>query len=229
MSWLSSFLNPGKGYKDAQKEYDKYYNEAQGYQKPYMQHGEDAYGGLSEIMKSLMDPEGLYNKWASGYSESPAAKQAEEAAKNRGLDDASSLGLMGSTPALQAIQAGTSRIGNEDRQQYLDDLMQKYLSAAGIGQNIYGIGAGAANNSSNNAMNAGENKAGLKFGEANASGNLFGNLVGTAGGIAGGALSGPIGAGLSNKMFCKNKGWSPTGYNPMPSNQSPYPNYGWGY
>lgn len=225
MSWLSSFLNPGKGYSDAQKEYEKYYNEAQGYNKPYMQHGEEAYSGINEIMKNLMDPEALYAKWAGGYNESPAAKQAEEMAKNRGLDDASALGLMGSSPALQAIQAGTSRIGMEDRQNYLDNLMQKYMAAAGIGQGIYNTGANAAGNTSNNAMNAGSNQAGLKFGQTNAGGNLFGNLLGTGVGLFGG----PIANGISNTIGkMGNKGWSPTGYNPFPSNQSPMPNYGYG-
>lgn len=225
MSWLSSWLNPGKGYKDAQKELEKYYQQAQQYQQPYMQHGEEAYGGLNEMMKNLMNPEELYAKWAGGYSESPAAKQAEEMAKNRGLEDASALGLMGSSPALQAIQAGTSHIGMEDRQNYLDNLMQKYLAAAGIGQNIYGTGANAAGQLGQNAMNMGQNAAGLKYGQANASGNLFGNILGAAGGIMGGPLSNKFGQMIGAKP---NQGWSPTGYNPFPSNQSPYPNYQYG-
>lgn len=200
MSWLSSFLHPERGYEEAQKELDKYYQQAQQYQQPYMQHGEEAYGGLSGAMNSLLNPEELYSQWSGGYQESPAAKYAEESARNRGLDAASSLGLMGSTPALQAIQAGTSRIGAEDRQNYLNDLMQKYLSGIGVAQNIYGTGANAAGQLGQNAMNMGQNAAQMKYNQTNAQGNLFGNLLGTGASFAGGL----VGNYLNNK-------WNPMG------------------
>lgn len=202
MSWLSSFLHPERSYEDAQKELEKYFQQAQQYQQPYMQHGEEAYGGLSNAMNALLNPEELYSKWAGGYQESPAAKYAESAAQEHGLNAASSMGLMGSSPALQAIQAGTSQIGAEDRQNYLNDLMQKYLSGIGIGQNIYGIGSNAAGQLGQNAMNMGQNSAQMKFNQTNAPGNLFGNLLGTgasfAGGLAGNYLNSkwnPMGGG----------------------------------
>lgn len=229
MSWLSSFLHPEKGYKDAQKKLEKYFQQAQQYQQPYLQHGEEAYGNLSGAMDALLNPEELYSKWASSYEESPAAKFAEELAQTHGLDAASAMGLLGSSPALQAIQGGKAQIGLEERQNYLNDLMQKYMAGAGIGQNIYGIGANAAGQLGQNAMNMGQNAAQLKYGEKSSKGNLFGNLLGTGAGVVGGALGGPIGgalgAGLAQKM-----GWSPKGsYMPYgSSNQSPMPNYVYG-
>ena len=45
-------------------------------------------------------------------------------AQEQGLSAASSMGLLGSTPALQAIQAGRSQISNADKHQYLSDLME---------------------------------------------------------------------------------------------------------
>ncbi len=193
MSWW----NPGKGYENSQKELEKYYQQAQGGLQPYNQNGMDAYTDYNQAMKDLMDPQKLYDKWASGYQESDAAKQNEAMASQHGLDAASSMGLMGSSPALQAIQSGTSGIVAQDRQQYLDDLMKKYMSGVGIGQDIYGQGANAAGQQSQNSMNMGQNSAQNAFGQENARGSMINNLIGTAGGVAGG--------------YFGNRGWNTTG------------------
>ena len=206
MSWLSSFLHPGKGYQKGQEQLDKYFgqtqnyfNQAQGYQLPYFQQGQGSFGPLSGAMNMLLNPEALQNKWASNYAESPAAKNAEAMATEHGLNAASSMGLMGSTPALQAIQAGTSQIGMQDRQNYLDNLMQKYLAGAGIAGNIYNQGANSANQMGNNAMNMGtnamnmgQNSANMAYGQQNAGGDMFGRLLGP--------LAGYLGSGLVNKF-----------------------------
>lgn len=214
MSWLSKFLHPEKGYDKAQEQLDKYFGQAQGALQPYNQYGQSAYGDINAAMKALLNPEELQNKWIQGYAESPAAKQAEALAQEHGLNAASGLGLMGSNTALDAIQTGTTQIGLNDRQNYLDNLMQKYLAGVGVGQDIFGKGANAANAMSGNAMNMGQNSAQMAFGKENAQGDLFSKLLGGGLGLVGSALGGPIGgalgAGLSQKM-----GWSPTGsYNP---------------
>jgi len=196
---IDSFLNPDKGYKKGQAQLDKYYNQArdlynqgQGYLQPYNQFGQSAYSNYSDAMKRLLDPAELQADWVKGYSESPSAKNAEAMAQEHGLDAASGLGLMGSNSALNAIQGGTTQIGLDDRQNYLNDLMQKYLAGTGIAGNIFNTGAGAASTMSGNAMNfgrntmdMGNNSAQMAFGQQNAPGNLFGNLLGA--GIGAGA------------------------------------------
>jgi hypothetical protein len=214
MSWLSSFLHPEKGYKSAQEQLDKYYQQANGVLQPYNQNGQESYGKINGAMDKLLNPGALQDEWSKGYQESDIAKQNEAMGTQHGLNAASSMGLMGSSPALQAIQSGTAGIVAGDRQKYLDDLMQKYMAGIGIGQDIYGKGAGAAGQQSTNSMNMGQNSAQNQFNQTNAPGNLFGNLLGTGIGLAGSALGGPIGgalgAGLAQKM-----GWSTTGsYNP---------------
>lgn len=216
MSWLSSFLHPERGYKSAQEQLDKYYQQAQGNLQPYNQNGMDAYTGYKGAMDKLLNPGGLQDEWSKNYQESDIAKQNEAMASQSGLNAAQQMGLGGSSPALQAIQSGTSGIVAKDRQQYLDDLMQKYMAGIGIGQDIYGKGASAANSMSQNAMNMGQNSAQNQFNQTNAQGDMFGKLLGYGAGAIGSALGGPIGgalgAGLSQKM-----GWSPTGsYNPSP-------------
>lgn len=199
MSWLSSFLNPGKGYEKGQEQLDKYYNQAQGALNPYNQQGQSQYGNLNDYIKALMDPQALQDKWAKGYTESESAKNAEGMAKEHGLDAASSMGLMGSSPALGAIQAGTTQIGLDDRQNYLNNLMQKYLAGAGLSQGIYGMGENAASGMANNSMNMGQNSAQMAYNKQNAGGNMLSGLLGLGGSIAGSALGGPIGGALAKR------------------------------
>ena len=183
---MGGFTDDGsKAYKKAQKEREKYYREGQGYLNPYNQYGQNAYGNYSGAMNRLLDPASLQNEWVKGYSESPAAKNAEAMAQEHGLDAASGLGLMGSNTALNAIQTGTSQIGLNDRQNYLDNLMQKYLAGAGIAGNIYGTGAGAAGQMATNAMNMGQDAAQLGFGKQAAPGNSMMSMMGAAPGFAG--------------------------------------------
>lgn len=195
MGWLSSFLNPGKGYQKGQEQLDKYYQQGQGYLSPYNQQGQDQYANLNDIIKNLMDPSALNAKWMESYTTSPQALQAEKMAQEQGANAASAMGLMGSNTALNATQAGATQIGLNDRQNYLNDLMDKYKTAAGLSQGIYGTGAGAAGQMSGNANQMGQNSAQMAFGKQNAGGSMFGNLLGLGAGI----LSGPIGSALTNR------------------------------
>ena len=196
MSWLSNWLNPGRGYEKGQEQLDKYYQQGQGYQQPYNQNGQGQYGNLNEYIQNLMNPEALQSKWAEGYSESPAAKQAEQLAQEHGLNAASSMGLTGSNTALNAIQQGSSQIGLNDRQNYLDNLMQKYMAGAGLSQGIYNTGAQAGGQMGQNAMNMGGESANMAFGKQNAPGQMFNDLLKTGayaytGGGTGGGGSAP--------------------------------------
>lgn len=192
---IDSFMNPQEGYKKARGQLNKYYNQGQGYLQPYNQYGMDAHGTLSDVMKRLLDPAGLQAEWVKGYSESPAAKNAEALAQEHGLSAASGLGLMGSNTALNAIQGGTTQIGLNDRQNYLDNLMQKYLAGAGIAGNIFNTGANAAGAMSSNAMNMGNNMAQMAYGQQNSPGDLFGKLLGTGVGAAASYFGGGGGGG----------------------------------
>ena len=214
MSMLSSFLHPERGYAAGQGQLDRYYNQGQGYQQPYNQMGQQAGQGLNTAMGRLMDPASLQNEWSQGYETSPQALQAQELAKQQGLSSMSAQGVMGSTPALQAMQAGESQIGLNDRQNYLDNLMQKYQAGIGIGQNMYNRGAQAGSQMGQNAMNMGQSSAGMAYGQQNAPGSLFGNLMGAGVGLAGSALGGPIGGALGAKLGQSMGASQPGSYNP---------------
>lgn len=208
MSWLTRFMDPGAGYRDAQGELDKYNQQAQQYyqqaqqrQQPYANYGQDAHADYNAAMHALMNPQALHDKWASGYHESEAAKQLEEMAKQHGLSAANSMGLDGSSTAVNAIQAGTTQIGAQERDNYMKDLMQKYMAATGIAGNMFNTGANAAANMGNNDMNMGRNAmemgnqaANMKFNQTNAPGDLFGKIMGQGVGLVGSYLTG----GMSN-------------------------------
>lgn len=212
MGWWDSFVHPEKAYKAGQGQLDKYFNQGQGYLQPYNQYGQNAYGDLSSVMKSLLDPQALEGKWSSGYNESQSAKNMEGMATEHGLDAASSMGLMGSSPALQAIQAGTSGIVADDRQNYMNNMMQKLLAGAGIAGNIFNMGANTAGSMATNANNMGSNSAGMAYGEKSSPGNAMGGLLGIGAGLAGSALGGPIGGALGGWLGNKLGGpWSTGG------------------
>lgn len=183
MSALSNLLHPGRPYREAQNTYNQYYNQGQGYLQPYQEHGNEAYGHLSNAMQRLLNPADLYNEWASGYETSPYAKQAQEMAQTQGLNAASSMGLLGSTPALQAIQQGTTNIGLQERGNYLDNLFKQYLSGAELAQGLYATGAGAASQMGSNALNAGGSNAELTYGSKSAGANMLANILGTVSGF----------------------------------------------
>lgn len=195
MSWLSSFMHPGQPYADAQGQMDKYYGQAQQGMQPYMQAGQGVYGQLSPALQKLLDPQALQSEWMQGYETSPQAKLAQEQATQQGLDTASSMGLMGSQPALQAIQGGAANISMQDRDNYLNSLMDKYKTGIGLGENIYSTGAQMAGQSGQNAMNMGNIMGGLAGGQAGAGVSMLSGLIGGAGRLGLDYLTGGFGSG----------------------------------
>lgn len=189
---FTSFLNPGKGYDKGQQKLNQYYDQSQGYLQPYQQQGQQAYGALNEAQNSLLNPTQLHDRWLGEYNQSEASKIAQARAMEQGNRAASSMGMMGSTPALQAMQAGTAEIGAQDQQRFIEQMIQQYLQGAGLAQNIYGQGAQAAGQMGQNAANMGNASAEMAYGKQNAPGQLFGNLLGSAANL-GGAYMGMTG------------------------------------
>lgn len=196
---FSSFMHPERGYEDAQEELKKSYAEGQAYLQPYNKAGQEALGPLTGAMNNLLNPSSLMDQFMNQYRQSDASKFAQGRAKESGLNAASSMGLMGSTPALQALQYGQSEIGAQDEQRFIERMIQQYLSGAGIAQNIYGQGAQTAGQMGNNAMGFGGANADMAFGKRNAPGKMFGDILGTVAGFAGAGAGGGA------------KGWSTMG------------------
>lgn len=183
-----SFLRPDKGYKDAMKQFQKAWEEAKGFGRPYVEGGHGQLPFLNNARDQLFDPAKLQGEWAEGYEVSPEALDLMRRMKELGMEDASSMGLMGSSAALENNQRTAGSIVASDRQRYMDDLMRKYMASIGIGENIYNTGAGVAGNMMNNAMQYGNNMGAGAFGKRNAPGQLFGQGAGMAARFFGGGM-----------------------------------------
>lgn len=183
---ISSFFSPEKGYEAAEEAARQGWQESQAFQKPFMEKGLEQYPGLMEALKKLMNPQGLQNEWASGYETSPFAKQMLEMNQGQGLDAASSMGLMGSSGALANIQKGAGDITSRDREKYMTDLMQKYMSGIGLSSGLYNTGAATAGNLGNQAMTHGQDMGLLEYGRTNAPGEMWGKILNMASGAMGG-------------------------------------------
>jgi len=206
---IESWLHPERGYQKAADQINQgynqsqqYYRDAQGNLQPFVQQGMDQYGRLNQQANALGDPAALEAQWANSYKTSPEAMQALSESKNTGENEASSMGLMGSSAAVNNIQKNAGNIQEQDRSNYMNNLMQKYLASVGIGQNLYGIGANAAGQQSQNSMGQGQNAinsynnlASAAYGQQNAPGQLFGGLLGAGGN----ALINYFTGGLNNK------------------------------
>ena len=176
MSWLSDFFNPGGAYQAAQDRSRQGYNEGQQFYQPYNQHGLESGDQLQKLLAMLSDPTKLQGEWAKSYQTSPEALQKQQEAKTSGLDAASSMGLLGSSSAVNNIQTGASNIANQDRDSYLNRLMQTLQQGIGVGQNLYGVGANAANQQGQNAIHQGDTQAQLDFQRKNAGSNFLSQL-----------------------------------------------------
>lgn len=185
---LHHFLGEKEGgganpYVAAQQQTEKGWKEAQGYQSPYATQGLAQYPGLNQATSDLLNPEALENKWAGGYQNSPWANQLLSQNQSAGLDAASAMGLGGSSAAIGNIQQGAANVFNQQRQQYMNDLMEKYMHGIGLGQSLYGTGAAAAGNLGEQANLQGLNMALLGYGKAAGNEQLLGNELALGGNL----------------------------------------------
>ncbi len=198
MGWFDQFkglVDPGSAYRHAGKEIKNGYNQGQGYLDPYNQAGRGQIDRLTGAQDKLMNPGALQDEWAKNYQMSPYAQQMQEQAKAGGMDAASSQGLLGSSTAINAIQQGSSNIMNADRQQYMNDLMEKYKTGLGIGQDMFHQGGSAAGQMSGNAMDFGKQMGSMEFGKGNAMMNQMMNALKIYMATKGGGMGGGSGGG----------------------------------
>lgn len=184
---FDSMMHPERGYEQGEKAVKDYWDEAKGYMQPYQQAGAGEIDRLRGASDDLMNPEQMENRWASGYQISPHAQQMMERSKNMGMDAASSMGLEGSSAALENIQNSGTNLMNADRDNYMNRLMQKYQLGVQNSQNMFNTGAGTANAMGQGAMQTGNNIAQMRYGAANAPGEMGAKFAGIAARAAMGA------------------------------------------
>lgn len=191
---ISSFLSPEDPYEKAQDQLTKQWGETKEFLAPFREKGLDQYPQIAEAIKKLMSGD-LQNEWGSNYETSPYAQRMMDMQQQQALEQASAMGLMGSSGALSNLQQGASDIQGRDRREYLNDMMQKYMSGLGLSTDIYKTGSGMASNLGSLGSQYGQNNAGLEYGKQAAPGELFGKLLGAAIGIGTGGMGGGMGGG----------------------------------
>ena len=147
------------------------------YTAPYRDRGDRIGDTLEEQLKRLLDPQSLENEWASSYETSPYAEFMMDRAETQGKDLASSLGLLGSTTAEEGINVQKLGILGKDRQQYMNDLMQKYMNGINLGQGIYGTGANAASGLSSQWGQVGPQLGTSAYSRNAQGGNTLANII----------------------------------------------------
>ena len=123
---FGSFFHPEKGYEKAQNQYDKYYGQAQGFQKPYLQGGQEAYGPLHGAMNDLLHPAQMYEQMMANYHDSPYVQQQQEEQRQNMMNTLSSMGFGGSSAGLRALQAGQANLHSQGAETYLQNLMNMH-------------------------------------------------------------------------------------------------------
>jgi hypothetical protein len=192
-----SFFNPEKGYDKAERAMQEYWQKALGYMQPYNQAGIDQISKLTDAQGRLLDPVSLQNEWSQAYQTSPEAQDLMERSRKIGEMEASSMGLAGSGAALENIQRTGSSIVAQDRQNFLNDLMKKYMTAIGIGTDIYGAGANMGANMGRGALSMGANIGEMEFGKQNAPGKRLGDIIGMTAPLLTGGAGGAKGGGAT--------------------------------
>lgn len=195
MGILDDFIHPERPYEDADEQLKKYWEQSQRFQQPYANAGQNQIGRLTGAEDSLLNPVDLQNKWASSYETSPYARQQLELNKSSGLDAASSMGLLGSNSAVHDIQSGAGDIVQKDRQQYLQDLMQKYMTGIGIGQNMFNTGASTAGNLGQQSLDVGGQFAKSAFNQRNSRNEMLNSILSNTAGAGLSYLTGGFGTG----------------------------------
>lgn len=177
MSWLSSWLKPGKAYGQAQDDLAGGYASSTAYSRPYLDRGVMGGDRAATAMDRLLNPGALRDEWSRGYETSGYAQDMMRDATEQGMDLANAMGLGGSNTALGALSHERSRIMNAERSRYLDDLMNKYMQGAGIARGFYDTGAGVASREADRAYQHASDQAGLTYGKNAAGGNRMNQLL----------------------------------------------------
>jgi hypothetical protein len=138
------FGDSGKPYKDAQKQIERYFPQAQQYQQPFMQAGINAIPGMQNWLQSMQNPSQFINNQMGNYQESPFAhyqqQQGMRAAQNMG----SASGMTGSTPLMQFAQQNAQDISGKDMNQWLQNVLGINTQYGQGMQNIMNMGQHSA-------------------------------------------------------------------------------------
>ncbi len=161
------------------------------YYQPYMNAGNSALNTLTgEYGKSINDPNAQYDKFASGYKESPGYKAQLEEAMRAITNSQAAGGMAGSGQHQQFSAEKALDLHGKDFEDYLNHIMGIYGKGIEGEEGIEKQGYGANTDYANMLANITGKKAGMAYDAADsenkASGQDWSNIFGGAGAAASG-------------------------------------------
>lgn len=183
---LSQFLggafgDSGAPYRDAMKQWQKYYGQAQQYQNPFFEAGTNALPKYQGWLDQMSNPSEFINRLMGQYQQSPWARFQTEQGIRANNNAGSASGLIGSTPLGRENANYAEKISSEDMNQWLQNVLGINTAyGAGEGSLVSG-GQNAANSISNLlqqlGMNMGEGAYGQRAGEQQDRSNMWSGLL----------------------------------------------------
>ncbi len=152
-----------KPYKNAQKEYQKWLQQAQAQQQPWIQAGQGALGDYQGWLKGQQDPSGFVNNLMQNYQQSPYIANLQRDAQNAGINAASASGLTGSTPFAQQLQQNATNISQQGMNDWLQNVLGINTQYGQGQQNLMQMGQNSANALSGMYGQAAPNMAQLQY------------------------------------------------------------------
>ncbi len=179
------FGNADQPYKDAQKQIEKYFPQAQEYQKPFYEAGKDAIPGFQNWLQSMQNPSQFINNQMQNYQESPYAKYQQEQGLRAAQNMGSASGMTGSTPLMQFAQQNAQDISSKDMNSWLQNVLGINNQYGQGMNNLMTGGQGAANSLTQLMSDYMNSQAQLAYGKGGAQqgqlGGLFSGLTGLFG------------------------------------------------
>lgn len=159
------FGNSDAPYKDAMKQYQKYFQGAQNFQNPFFNAGQQGMGNYQNWLQGQQDPSAFLNKLMGGYQESPFAKNLQQQSMRAGQNAASAEGTLGSTPMMQQAQQNAGQIASADQNQWLQNALGINTQYGQGQQNLMQGGQNAANQLSSLFSGAAGDMGNLAYGK----------------------------------------------------------------
>ena len=192
MPFWDAILDPGKPARRARQTAEASIDRGAQYTEPYRNAGDRQIPIMEGEQQKLLNPGQMQSDWAQGYETSPWAQQQIQHDTEQGKDLASSMGLLGSSTAATGLNASASQLYQKDRQQYMDDLMKKYMMGIGLGSDFMNRGAQSANQLQGNWSQNAQSLGTAAHNANQAVPDMLGNIMGynSSGGGQGGGQRG---------------------------------------
>lgn len=178
------FGDSGAPYDAAMDQYQKYANQAQATQSPFLQAGQGAIPQFQDWLNQQKDPSGFINKLMGQYQESPYTKFLQQQSMRGGQNAASASGLMGSTPFAEQMQQNAGNIAQGGMNDWLKNVLGINTQYGAGQQSLMQGGQNSANALTNMYGQLGQNMGEAAYGKEAGGQNDMWNMLGGAASLA---------------------------------------------